>query len=192
MKNLQPLHVSAISSPWPLMSSTPSSRFFALSLTLCALSLFYALSHLYLPSRVTSTLAQAQATQIQADLRKCGSIVHEPYWVRTRTPRNINPRFSRSGSTPAIVVLKNVTLYDGESWLPEAVDVMFRQGLVTEVTVAGKLTWETEGDTSDVHIHNLWGLYVTPGLVDLHSHSAVYSYPHLRGECPACPRMPSG
>jgi cytosine/adenosine deaminase-related metal-dependent hydrolase len=71
------------------------------------------------------------------------------------------------------VVLRNVTLFDGESFLGGPVDVVFEHGIIKSISTLSETTFKIE----NAQVFDLAGGYVTPGLVDMHSHHLVGSWP---------------
>jgi imidazolonepropionase-like amidohydrolase len=74
-------------------------------------------------------------------------------------------------------VLRNATLFDGESFLSKPVDIVFDKGLIISVTETGadKKAWGGRAVEYDLH-----GQFVTPGLVDMHSHHLIERWPLLK------------
>jgi imidazolonepropionase-like amidohydrolase len=71
--------------------------------------------------------------------------------------------------------LRNATLFDGEAWRDGLVDIVLDRGIVSDVVKSsGKPDQAWEGAV----VYQLHGRYVTPGLVDMHSH-------HFTGVWPA-------
>jgi len=68
------------------------------------------------------------------------------------------------------VLLRNGTIWTGEGTVLRNYDLLLESGTIREV---GEDIRAPAGAT----IYNLQGAYVTPGLVDMHSHLGVYSYP---------------
>lgn len=73
------------------------------------------------------------------------------------------------------MILQNATLFDGEAWLPGSVDVRFARGVVVDVSPTGSGV-EDSGNITIVQMH---GKFVTPGLVDMHSHHLVLGWPDM-------------
>lgn len=71
------------------------------------------------------------------------------------------------------VVLRNVTLFDGDAILKSSVDIVFSNGVITDV---GSDLVIPRG----AKVFNLDGKWVTPGLVDMHSHHLALTWPDLR------------
>ncbi|OAA77103.1 carbohydrate esterase family 9 protein [Akanthomyces lecanii RCEF 1005] len=86
--------------------------------------------------------------------------------------RNQNSRWAAEYGQKQRIILKNATLFDGESFTDHAVDVTFSKGLIESVEKSGNGS-HPEGAV----LYNLHGRYVTPGLVDMHSHHMVHSWP---------------
>jgi hypothetical protein len=78
-----------------------------------------------------------------------------------------NPRWNPISGQKTPIILQNATLFDGESIVPEFVDIIFDAGVIRSVIPSGS------NDSSFPHnaeIVNIHGKHVTPGLVDMHSH----------------------
>jgi hypothetical protein len=122
------------------------------------------------------TLTTVQQQQFNADLARCQEFRKPPFWeVQKTTPGNrINPRY-RVTENDKITVLQNATVFDGERWIG-SVDLVIEQGTIREIDYnIAKYRGQ------DVEVIDLHGKIVTPGLVDVHSHSGVAPFPALRG-----------
>lgn len=86
--------------------------------------------------------------------------------------RQENPRWIASRGQQKEVVLKNAKLFDGETFMDGLVDISFSKGLIRSVSKAGEKTFAI-----DAVVHDVNGRYVTPGLVDMHSHHFVMPWP---------------
>ncbi|KAI8814834.1 hypothetical protein BJ742DRAFT_784580 [Cladochytrium replicatum] len=87
--------------------------------------------------------------------------------VRTRNPRfEVEPKDKR----PQPVLLRNAILIDGDGSIHEGVDIFLAKGLI--VNVGPRL--QPPGDFEVIDVD---GRYVTPGLVDQHSHVGVGPLP---------------
>jgi hypothetical protein len=121
-------------------------------------------------------LTTVQKQQFNADLARCQEFQKPPFWeVPKTTPGNrINPRY-RVTENDKITVLQNATVFDGERWIG-SVDLVIEEGTIREIdhNIA-----KYRGQ--DVEVVDLQGKIVTPGLVDVHSHSGVSPFPALRG-----------
>ncbi|KAJ4858939.1 amidohydrolase family domain-containing protein [Trichoderma breve] len=88
--------------------------------------------------------------------------------------RQSNPRWSPTNGQIGTTVLRNATLFDGEAFVPGAVDIVFSKGLIEAVHKASD-NKAIVGD--NVVEYNVHGRYVTPGLVDMHSHHYLGTWP---------------
>ena len=63
-------------------------------------------------------------------------------------------------------------------------DVLLDKGLVVAVGYIppSLLDGVSQSSTTEIRVEDLEGAWVTPGLVDLHSHLGVSSAPYLRGQ----------
>lgn len=90
----------------------------------------------------------------------------------SRTNGRWNSKTGQNGTT----ILQNATLFDGEKFLPGRVDIILKKGVIESIA-------ETEGafaSDQETVVFDLGGKYVTPGLVDLHSHHLAIAWPNLR------------
>ncbi|KAK7935443.1 carbohydrate esterase family 9 [Apiospora marii] len=87
--------------------------------------------------------------------------------------RETNSRWNAIRGQGEAIILRNATLFDGESFLSGPVDIRFSKGLINSVTPASNEDPRILG----VKEFDLQGRYVTPGLVDMHSHHTIGSWP---------------
>lgn len=78
-----------------------------------------------------------------------------------------NPRWTNGAGQQHPKVLRNATLFDGDTILAHAVDIIFERGVITSVS---KTLHQPSVLAADVEVFDLQGRFVTPGLVDIHSH----------------------
>lgn len=102
----------------------------------------------------------------------------------TGEARTHNPRFSLGAKSQAsqTFLIKNATLWDGESKSPRyALDVVFSKGVIRAIGANYTISdvHQLLGSTEEVVTLDVEGRYVTPGLVDQHSHAGVGSWPYL-------------
>ncbi|QDS74888.1 hypothetical protein FKW77_003653 [Venturia effusa] len=115
-------------------------------------------------------LSQFHHERLEAGLQKCAEFNAPPITYPTTGRKNSrwDPVVGQNGT----VVLRNVTLFDGDTILKSSVDIVFSQGVITDV----------ESDVVIPHgakVLDLAGKWVTPGLVDMHSHHLAYTWPSL-------------
>lgn len=97
------------------------------------------------------------------------------------TERSTNPRWEPRAGQSKVVVLRNATLFDGDSILPNVVDIVFEKGLIRSVAPTGKSSFISSLSEGDgIEAIELHGKFVTPGLVDMHSHHLESSFPALK------------
>ena len=86
--------------------------------------------------------------------------------------REENPRWNSKNGQQQRVVLRNAKLFDGEAWSSSKVDITFSKGIVESITDS------IEGlQVADAVEHDLQGRFVSPGLVDMHSHHMAGLWP---------------
>ncbi|ROW12348.1 hypothetical protein VMCG_00267 [Cytospora schulzeri] len=131
-------------------------------------------------SRPNVNLSVLEEKKFQSGLSSCAANSQLPSRVEAKD-RKENPRWNSISGQNKTIILRNATLFDGESYLDEAVDITFSKGLIISVAPsasdsAAPADADTDADTEEI---NLSGAYVTPGLVDMHSHHLVESWPAL-------------
>ncbi|OBR14270.1 Carbohydrate esterase family 9 protein [Colletotrichum higginsianum IMI 349063] len=92
--------------------------------------------------------------------------------------RKSNPRWNPARGQARPVVLRNMTFFDGESVAPEPMDIRFDRGLITELATTASRSIQSRGGAAEDE-HDLHGRFVTPGLVDMHSHHSTGLWPAL-------------
>lgn len=131
--------------------------------------------YIYQTSPSIVALSRFHLERLDAGLQKCAEYnkppIHYPVPAATRT----NPRWNAKTGQNGTIILRNATLFDGEAILKRPFDIEFTDGVIKSVSPAGTSAATTLG----AKIWDLEGKYVTPGLVDLHSHHLVWSWPSL-------------
>lgn len=124
------------------------------------------------PSR--QVLNNFQLEKLDARLEQCKIIKTPPkkYPVTTAGSR-INPRWNAITGQNGTIILRNATLFDGETVLNGIFDITFRKGVIESVSATGSMS------ILDAMIIDLAGGFVTPGLVDMHSHHMAFAWPLL-------------
>lgn len=126
------------------------------------------------PSQNELRLSRFQLDRLDAGLQRCADFNTPPLQYEFPVPSSrTNPRWNPKTGQNKTIVLRNATLFDGESFI-DAVDIRFSKGAVISVSPTS-----TES-LSLADIIDLEGKYVTPGLVDMHSHHLVDAWPHIR------------
>ncbi|KAI8928128.1 hypothetical protein BC831DRAFT_449924 [Entophlyctis helioformis] len=105
---------------------------------------------------------------------------HAPPHTRAR-----NPRVGLAGTdAPAPVLLTHATLWDGDGSVYEDTDILLRNGLIARIgknlRLSNGLADLKPSELNDLTTIDAAGRFVTPGLVDLHSHMGLDSWPALR------------
>lgn len=107
-------------------------------------------------------------------LSKCRES-HQPDPEHYQGPRSRNPRFELGNETPAKpVLITNATLWNGDGSITLNSNIVLRNGLVVSINQEA-----IEG--FDGEVINAKSRYVTPGLVDMHSHVGLDSWPGTEG-----------
>ncbi|KAI9743083.1 MAG: hypothetical protein M1818_003378 [Claussenomyces sp. TS43310] len=133
---------------------------------------------LFVPTPSSLALSQFHADQLTAGLQRCAEarrpkVRYSPPVSASRSNPRWNPISGQNGS----VLLHNARLFNGETILKDAVDIRFSRGIIESVETTSRVL--PQGKDGLVVI-NLEGNYVTPGLVDMHSHHLVESWPATR------------
>lgn len=158
-------------------------KIFLFSLCAAVAQLVYTLQ----PVGITSRREIRMNTQRPKLLSKCASI-HTPAGppVGYSTSSRVSSGSDRwVPGTPA-TLLKNAKIWTGARSGTEIVygDVLLDKGLVVAVGyIPPSLLSSTSQRTGEIRVQGLGGKWVTPGLVDLHSHLGVSSSPGLSGMC---------
>lgn len=133
-------------------------------------------------------LSQFHHDSLEAGLTKCAQFNAPP--ISYSTVGRKNSRWNSVSGQNATIVLKNVTLFDGDTISKGPVEIAFSAGIITNI---GSSIVVPNGAT----IFVLDGKWVTPGLVDsethktpaalktanpyaVHSHHLAYTWPKLR------------
>ncbi|ATY60850.1 carbohydrate esterase family 9 [Cordyceps militaris] len=137
------------------------------SLALALFIFFLCLSHH--PAR--RGLTEAADEQFASALEQCHARSQRPPKTAPGS-RTQNPRWAADYGQKQRIVLRNATLFDGQRFVDHAVDIVFSRGLVESVQASGG-----ESHDGSALVYNLHGRYVTPGLVDMHSHHMLSPWP---------------
>lgn len=152
-------------------------RIFSLRLAL-ALLLAVQLSWLYLwnahSGHHQAILTALEEKHFEAGLASCAALTRIPSRIEPEV-RKENPRWNSMSGQNEILVLRNATLFDGEAFLHSSADIVFSKGLIVSVSPTGSTVAVQGAKEYDLH-----GAYVTPGLVDMHSHHLVEGWPLLQ------------
>ncbi|KAE8140535.1 hypothetical protein BDV38DRAFT_290241 [Aspergillus pseudotamarii] len=86
-----------------------------------------------------------------------------------------NHRWNPVSGQQGDIVIQNATLFDGESTRDGTFDIHFSSGVIRSVSPTRLEHPTPEG----AHIINVHGRFITPGLVDMHSHHLLLPFPQL-------------
>ncbi|KAL1966639.1 hypothetical protein VTN77DRAFT_4050 [Rasamsonia byssochlamydoides] len=129
-----------------------------------------------------STLLQSHWDALDAGLRRCAELTApSPVYSFPVPADRSNPRWNPRSGQNKTVVLRNATLFDGDVILPEPVDIVFEKGVVRSIISSSTGSRDYAISDADISVVDLDGQFVTPGLVDMHSHHLVGAWPDLKG-----------
>ena len=150
------------------------------------LGLFAALLYLqflYFPSRIFEQsasqikLSEHRLKILEEGLAQCASDSFRP--VQYEVPplaQRANPRWNpKSGQSNPLIII-NATLFDGTSFQEDPANIFVNQGVITSVSF-GAINANTLDP--EIKVIETAGQYVTPGLVDMHSHHIGSAWPEL-------------
>ncbi|KAK4684354.1 hypothetical protein P7C73_g5825, partial [Tremellales sp. Uapishka_1] len=119
---------------------------------------------------------------VHEGLKQCALIAKAPPHFKPHTSdRTTSDRFVEGTKS---VWLKNATLWTGEEGGEEVlrgVGVLLEGGVIKKITGDNVVDVLDVSKDKDVEVVDLAGAWVTPGIVDMHSHMAMDSAPALRG-----------
>ncbi|KAI8151028.1 hypothetical protein K4K49_007133 [Colletotrichum sp. SAR 10_70] len=124
------------------------------------------LSHYYNAAIQDPVITEEQRKVLVKGLETCRETVSRHQRTDDVVQRESNPRWNKISGQKQTIVLRNATLFDGDLVLPDAVDIVFEKGLIKSVETIR----EKDNFPSDAVVYNLNRRFVTPGLVDIHSH----------------------
>lgn len=163
-----------------IFESSPRSRRRALRrwrlpvvTAICIAGLF-----VYSPSEISFQPNAVSQNDFYEGLQQCHEAATPLPQRDAPTSDRQNPRWNSVSGQKTPIIIQNATLFDGESILPDFVDIIFDTGVIRSVIPAGS------NDSSFPHnaeVINIHGKYVTPGLVDMHSHHLESPFPALSG-----------
>ncbi|KAH7066491.1 hypothetical protein FB567DRAFT_542242 [Paraphoma chrysanthemicola] len=119
--------------------------------------------------------AFAQRDVFWKGLETCRKTSRHKNNVQHSLQPRVNPRWNVKLGQNGTIILQNATLFDGETILHDTVDIVFDKGLITSISKSG----ETHIHTDNTQVYNLQGRFVTPGLVDIHSHHLEMPLSHV-------------
>ncbi|BFZ63283.1 hypothetical protein YB2330_004404 [Saitoella coloradoensis] len=118
-------------------------------------------------------ILKSQLKVYEDGMRRCQAIAVQPFFPAYADEGRSNPR-RVEGAKPVLIM--NATVLDGDGKATYGASVLLEDGLVTKV-VEGKIKDVPKGTIKINARHR----YLTPGLVDMHSHVGVDSLPELWG-----------
>lgn len=142
----------------------------------CALILQVFILPRYISHESPSTfrLSELHLNRLHNGLQKCRELNTPPTQYDFPTPSRVNPRWNAFTGQKKTVILRNATLFDGKSVVGD-VDIEFSKGVIVSVSALASVNSVSSGAT----LIDLHGKYVTPGLIDMHSHHLAGPWPPL-------------
>lgn len=129
--------------------------------------------YVYQLSPAETKVLESHMQLLDERLRQCADDATPPIqYPTTQAGSRQNPRWNAISGQNEIIVLKNVTLFDGEIILAEAVDIALEKGVIDSISPTG-----TSPTSPGAKVIDLNGKYITPGLVDMHSHHMAMAWP---------------
>lgn len=126
-------------------------------------------------SRIFTPTLVAPRRDFLEGLQKCQEVRNRTQRERTASTGRQNPRWNPiSGQKQGLVIL-NATLFDGDSTRDGLVDIVFEAGVIRAVFPASL----DNPVPKHAQAINVQGRFVTPGLVDMHSHHLLLPFPKL-------------
>ncbi|KAL2065685.1 hypothetical protein VTL71DRAFT_3355 [Oculimacula yallundae] len=120
-------------------------------------------------------LTQFQLNLLDEGLRKCEADQTPPIRYPTTTASSrTNARWNPTTGQNDTVILRNATLFDGERIFETPVDIVFKKGIIESVSDASDSI-----QIPGAKVVKLDSKFVTPGLVDMHSHHLSNTWPML-------------
>lgn len=123
---------------------------------------------------ITTTLTSVPQTQSFVEgLSKCYQVrnrgQHDTQALKDRT----NPRWNSITGQQIPIVIKDASLFDGDSTRNGTFDIIFDSGVIRSVSPVSTQNSIPKG------ARVIYGGVVTPGFVDMHSHHLLLPFPHL-------------
>jgi hypothetical protein len=121
-------------------------------------------------------LSSHHLSVLDSGLQKCVEFnAPQTYYSEAHILSRANPRWNSVSGQNDTVVLKNVTLFDGDKIHESSVDLAFSKGVFTAITSSSQAI-----QFRNARVLEMDGKFVTPGLVDMHSHHLTMVWPILR------------
>jgi len=131
------------------------------------------------PRPAALRLSSYQLNRLDVGLQKCTELKTKPVeYIIPSSPSRENPRWNPQNGQNKTIILTNARLFDGETFVGDK-DIKFSNGAIVSITDASST--ERFDEVVDVEVIDLKFRYVTPGLVDMHSHHLVGTWPDLSG-----------
>jgi hypothetical protein len=129
--------------------------------------------YVYRLSPAERRVSESYIQLLDERLQQCADDAAPPIrYPATRAGSRHNPRWNAINGQNKAIVLRNATLFDGNTILAEAVDIVLEKGVIISISPTG-----TSPTTPGAKIIDLNSKYVTPGLVDMHSHHLAMTWP---------------
>jgi hypothetical protein len=127
-----------------------------------------------------AAISKLQWDALKAGLRRCDELTApSPSYASPVPADRVNPRWNSIRGQSTTTVLRNATLFDGDGFYLEPVDVFFEKGVIRAVDLTSARDLN-DFDHASINVLDVNGQFVTPGLVDMHSHHLVGPWPDLK------------
>ncbi|KAH8680468.1 hypothetical protein BGZ61DRAFT_359170 [Ilyonectria robusta] len=158
------------------------SRWRFLALCLASIAIWWLFRHKDVvggTSEGSDVRVQLAWKRFEESLHQCSAIKQFPTKLDPQN-RTANPRWNDISGQRRPIILRNATLFDGESIHPGPMDIMLDKGLITKVSSTASASL-ARGPYQQVEEYNVHLRFVTPGLVDMHSHHSIGAWPSAGG-----------
>ena len=169
-----------------LGAPTPKSRsrirhsiFVGVILLVLYLQLVRVPNYLFKQPESVVRLSEVQLQLLDEGLQRCREAQRPPREYPLPTGARLNPRWNPVSGQNVSLQLKNATLFDGKTFVSDPVDIEFTKGVITSISVSSSASFAASRGMTNAVVIDLQGKYVTPGLVDMHSHHLVTAWPTL-------------
>ena len=136
-----------------------------------------------------------------ANLNECLAANRPPNFSAKQTGPLVPPSLP-APSTPPSVLFTHASIWTGVDALRTDADLLIQNGKVVSVSPASGQRLPVPEDDSTLEVYDATGLFITPGLIDMHSHAGLAAWPgdlwatgearhaHAKPACRQCSALP--